>query len=176
MIDKLRSSYPEINIPVLERGLSIRSGNEQIGLAFVITTLFVFLLGHDRLEKHDRGGFALRALNTLEKMDHFLRGIISIHTRRQQSCCPVGRFDRNFESASDCSQCNRLWSAFSIDELIDDRAVQITRSRAIGLGPPAFVYFGLEPLCKTQILTHEKHFVTFPVSMGSRFVAQHLQL
>jgi len=122
-------------------------------------------------QEHDRRCLPLWALQALEDMDQFLGGIVVMIAGREQSRGSIGCFHGNLESTGNGNKRDRLRFAFSVQEFVDDGAVQIAGPRALGLGPPSITHFCLEPLCKVHSFTHRKHFVIIPVSAGSRFVA-----
>jgi hypothetical protein len=80
----------------------------------------------------------LRALNPFEDVNEFISESSPsvLGGSRPAAICYL---NRNFECTRNRYQCMWLRLALAIQKLVDDGPVQISRTRAIGLGPPAFV-------------------------------------
>jgi len=144
-------------------------------LSFVIAALLVLFLSNKRFQEHDRSSLPLRALKALEDRDQFPGCVVIVIVGWEQSCGSIGCFHRNPETLCNCNQRDGLRIAFSIQKLVNDRSIQAACTRAFRLGPSPFTHLHLEPLWKAHRLTHRNHFVTVPVSIGSRLAALYRQ-
>jgi hypothetical protein len=106
---------------------------------FIGAALLVFFFRAERLQQHDGGRPALRALNAPESVNELLQSILTSWIWRKQARGPICDFNWNFERTRNRYQCMRLRLALAIQKLVNDCPVQISGTRTIGLGPPASI-------------------------------------